>query len=62
MITVIQIRKQTQSKTIEAKREVVDKKKVKVCTTKNSKGKQPKRIRRAQWGLVVCVKVSAGPR
>lgn len=61
MITVIQIRKQTQSKTIEANQRESRQKKQKYAQ-QNSKGKQPKRIKGAQWGLVVCVKVSAGPR
>lgn len=63
MITVIQIRKQTQSKTIEANQTGNRQKKAKVCTTKLKKGtkKDEGKGERVQW-LVVCVEVSAGPR
>jgi hypothetical protein len=59
MITVIQIRKQTQSKTIEANQTGNRQEKAKVCTTKLKKDEG--RGERVQW-LVVGVEVSAGPR
>lgn len=62
MITVIQIRKQTQSKTIEAN-QTGNRQKSESMHNKTQKGTKNDEGRgeRVQW-LVVGVKVSAGPR